>query len=84
MNYGDRQDRAEMLVTMFRASNTTHDWNGRSYSSEEIANEIENMTDLGQSLVAVAGMVLAARAATPEFFAKRNEAAPPVLHKTEP
>lgn len=71
MNYGDRQSRAEVLVKAFRARGSeTHDWKGRAFTGAEIACEIEGMTDLGRSLVAVAGFVLHAMQTTPEFFAR--------------
>jgi hypothetical protein len=42
----------------------------RDYTGEEIALEIEQMTEMGQNLVAVGGFVLQAMNATPEFFTK--------------
>jgi hypothetical protein len=75
MDYGDRQARAEMLVKAFRArgSKTIRSPRGQILTCEAVAVEIEGMTDLGRDLVAVAGLVLHAMQATPEFF--ENQAA---------
>jgi hypothetical protein len=67
MNYGDRQERADMLIKVFCAQGSKIIV-GSSLTGEQIANEIENMTEYGKSLVAVAGLVLHAIASTPEFF----------------
>jgi len=59
MNYDDRQERAEMLVKTFRGHGLKiFDLNGKSYTGNRVADEIENMTDLGKNLVAIAGIVL--------------------------
>jgi len=75
MNYGDRQERAEYLVNRFRTSPTAKPWTdnvtGKTYSPAELADEIENMTHVGRSIVAVAGIVFTAIANDPEFFKKR-------------
>lgn len=68
MDYGDRQDRAEILVQSFRESVRQYPVRGELLSGPEVANEIEQMTDLGRDLVAVAGLVLYAMNQTPEFF----------------
>lgn len=73
MDYGDRQERAEMLIKVFRSKGQEKFPNvmpGRELSGEEVASEIENMTPLGKSLVAVAGFVIQAMSSTPEFFGK--------------
>jgi hypothetical protein len=67
MDYGDRQERAEILVRTFRAQGSKI-IQGSSLTGEQVANEIENMTEYGKSIVAVAGLVLHAMATTPEFF----------------
>lgn len=69
MDYGDRQDRAKAMIRSFRANKDyRHDLNGRTYTGDDVAREIEHMTDLGQSLVAVMGFVIQAKISTPEFF----------------
>lgn len=74
MNYGDRQERAEMLVRAFRSQGTkVFNMQNRAYTSDQIANEIECMTDLGKELVAVAGLVLQAMLSTPDLFRKKTE-----------
>lgn len=67
MNYEERQDRAELLIRTFRAQGSKI-IQGYNLTGEQIANEIETMTDFGKSLVAVAGLVLHAMATTPELF----------------
>lgn len=67
MDYGDRQERAENLMQIFRAQGSKV-IKGSNFTGEQIANEIENMTEYGKSLVAVAGLILHALASTPEFF----------------
>lgn len=57
MNYGDRQERAEFLIRTFRAQGPMV-IQGSNLTGEQIANEIENMTEYGKSLVAVAGLIL--------------------------
>ena len=62
-----------MLVKLFREKGPVpmrSPVHGRVYTASEIADEIERMTDVGQSMVAVAGIVLQALNTTPEFFAK--------------
>ena len=67
MDYGDRQERAEILVRTFRAQGLKI-IQGSDLTGEQVANEIENMTEYGKSLIAVAGLVLHALASTPELF----------------
>lgn len=72
MDYGNRQDKAEILVKAFRnLADKNVPWSGKNYSGNQIADEIENMTDLGKSLVAVAGFVIQALNSTPEVFLQR-------------
>lgn len=75
MDYDNRQDRAEMLVKIFRnLGDKNIPLHNQNYSGNQIADEIENMTDLGKNLVAVAGFVIQAFNSTPEFFIKdRND-----------
>lgn len=62
-----------MLVRTFRsAGQETFPWKGSTMSGQQIAAEIEGMTEFGQSLVAVAGIVLHALASTPDFFKQRS------------
>lgn len=68
MNYGDRQERAEMLSKTFRAqSQKVFSWKDQRYTGEEIALEIEGMTDLGKALVATAALVMDALKLTPSI-----------------
>jgi hypothetical protein len=70
MDYGDRQERAEMLIKTFRAQGSKI-IQGSILTGEQVADEIENMTEYGKNLVAVAGLVLHAIAITPEFFGSK-------------
>lgn len=66
VNYGKRQERAELLVKAFRdtaALEPSGTFKGRTYS--EWADEIERQTESGRELVYVAGLVLRALAARP-------------------
>ena len=68
MNYGKRQERAELLVKAFRHMMVTEPegkFKGRSY--EEWANEIERQTVDGRDLVYHAGLILKALATRPEI-----------------
>lgn len=65
MDYGDRQDRAEVLVKSFRESVRQYPMRDRLLSGPDVANEIEQMTDLGRDLVAVAGLLFFAMNQTP-------------------
>lgn len=58
-----------MLVRKFRSlgSEIAMPLGGRIYTGAEIADEIERMTDVGKSVVAAAGIVLQAKATTPEI-----------------
>jgi hypothetical protein len=73
MNYGDRQDRALYLIKTLRARPNQNEIiyhgyligadrlnAGTPYSVKEIADNIEQQTELGQELVAVAGIVFTA------------------------
>lgn len=66
MDYGDRQDRAVRLVDLcrqkgFGSSKIVYtDFRGKAHTYTSLAFEIEHMTDVGRSLVAVAGFVDAA------------------------
>jgi hypothetical protein len=65
MDYGERQDRAEMLVKALRAApNKTEvvwtDWYGEEYTARRIAEHIEDQSEYGVSIVAIAGFVLQA------------------------
>lgn len=63
MDYGSRQARAEFLVRVFRAQGAASFDAGTAFTSmtgAEIADHIENMTDQGKTLVAIAGFVLRA------------------------
>jgi hypothetical protein len=70
MDYGDRQQRAEYLIKRFRSepSKIYRDWKDVFYTYAQIADDIENMTEFGRTIVAVAGLVSYAMNATPEFF----------------
>ncbi len=66
MDYGDRQDRALDLIQLFKKhSNQTgpifRDHKGQSYRAGEIVSHIAEQTPLGQSIVAIAGLVAFAR-----------------------
>jgi hypothetical protein len=78
MNYGARQERAEMLVQVFRRRGDLPlpPFGGRVYTGSEVADEIEAMSDLGRGIVAVGGFVLQALNATPEFFKPSKKAKP--------
>jgi hypothetical protein len=57
MNYGDRQERALFLIKNLRENpDQTTQINGMS--RKELADHIENMTETGREVVAVAGLVL--------------------------
>jgi len=63
MDYGDRQDRANLLIKLLRekakaGSDIIYDDKlGNKYTASEVADNIENQTSLGKQLVAVAGFV---------------------------
>lgn len=68
MNYGQRQERAELLVKAFRNMAVTEPngtFKGRSYA--EWADEIERQTVDGRDLVYHAGLILRALASRPEI-----------------
>jgi hypothetical protein len=65
MDYGERQERAVHLVKILRESpnqaNTYKDTiTGKEYTPAEIADEIENETDIGREILAVSGLVFTA------------------------
>lgn len=57
MDYGDRQDRAVRLVEALRESVRQYPVKGKLLFGSDLANEIEQMTDLGQEIVAVPGLL---------------------------
>lgn len=60
-DYGERQTRADYIIGRFRANPCLrYKHGGREYNNEELATEVEQGTDFGRTLVAVAGFVLAA------------------------
>lgn len=64
MNYGKRQERAELLVKAFRDQAVVEPegkFKGRSYA--ELADEIERQTEIGRDLVYHGGLILRAFAA---------------------
>jgi len=66
MNYGTRQERAELLVKRFRELAVLEpDGKFQDHSYAEIADEIERQTDFGRGVVYVGGLVLRALAAGP-------------------
>jgi hypothetical protein len=57
MNYGDRQERALFLIKNLRENpDQTTVVNGMT--RKKLADHIENMTETGKEIVAVAGLVL--------------------------
>ena len=66
MDYGDRQERAEWLLEVMEKNNPDPhkiiytDWHGQEYTAEQLAEHIECQTDLGTTLVAVAGLIIQA------------------------
>ena len=62
MDYGSRQERAEIFVKLLRTAKMTKSYpvGGRDFTTAELAIEIENMTDVGKSIVGAGGLVLAA------------------------
>ena len=72
MDYGDRQDRAEIIVKLFRERANTKPYPKSNHTYGQMADEIENMTELGREVVAVAGFVFQAFGSTPEFFSKKD------------
>lgn len=78
-DYGDRQERADHLIRILRASpdHPYVDMRGQSWMPRELANEIEDGTEMGQTILAVGGFVIQALNTTPEFFKK--EPAKPAL-----
>lgn len=78
MDYGERQDRAKFLVKQLRGmaavdpTKVLHkDWRGVPYTASDMADAIENHTDVGTATVAVAGLVFLAMGATPEFVLRK-------------
>lgn len=64
MNYGKRQERAELLVKAFRdlaVKEPDGKFKGRSYT--QVAEEIERQTEIGRDLVYHGGLILRALAA---------------------
>lgn len=57
MDYGDRQERALFLIKNLR-SNPDQTTKVNGMSRKELADHIENMTEKGQEIVAVAGLIL--------------------------
>jgi hypothetical protein len=57
MDYGERQERAEFLVKALR-EHPDRMWRDKTFA--EMADEIENQTDDGRTLVVISGLVLAA------------------------
>jgi len=63
MDYGDRQDRALMLVKALREQKDQSkvvytDYRGQVFTAKDIADYIEEQSDLGRSIVATAGLVI--------------------------
>jgi hypothetical protein len=77
MDYGERRDRAERLVRILRENPDMKPYKnvttGQVYSPAEVADEIENMTLVGKTLVAVAGLVECALVNDPELRARVRE-----------
>ncbi len=74
MDYGDRQDRALYLIKRFREAGDNGkaytDYKGRVYTPAQMADEIEQETDLGKTMLAVAGIVFAATSRDPDLAAR--------------
>ena len=70
MNYGERQDRAEMLIKMLRKQSDKifRDSQSNEYTYDQLASFIEDETEFGQELVAFAGLVIQALKNSPELF----------------
>lgn len=65
MDYGERQERAEMLVKHFREQGDEVLLNGRT--GDQIAQDIEDQNDEGRTTVAIAGLVLFAKSQDPSL-----------------
>ena len=57
MDYGDRQERALFLIKNLR-ENPDQTTKVLGMSRKELADHIENMTEIGKEVLAVAGLVL--------------------------
>jgi hypothetical protein len=65
MDYGDRQERALYLVKCCREhpdqkGTIYRDYQKRAYTASELADAIENQTDVGVNLVAMTGLISSA------------------------
>jgi hypothetical protein len=73
VDYGDRQERALEIIQRCRTRPDRDtvayiDQDGTWYSYAQIADEIEQMTEIGRETVAVAGLVIQAFNTTPDLF----------------
>lgn len=67
MDYGENQERAILLVRIFRAhsdqkSTVYVDMDGQEYTAAELADEIEIQSDVGNNILALSGFVMQATA----------------------
>lgn len=67
MDYGDRQKRAELLVKWFRADGDKVVNPNTGETGNELAQHIEDQTERGKEVVAVAGFVFQAVARDPNL-----------------
>lgn len=71
-DYGDRQPRVDYLLKKLRALPPEKVLKGVNLKVSDVVFEIEKGTLQGRSIVATAGLVFQAMAATPERFQKHE------------
>lgn len=67
-DWGERQPRVDYLLKRLRAMPQDKVLRGGKLTASEMISEIERGTLDGRAFVSAAGLVLQAKAATPEFF----------------
>jgi hypothetical protein len=73
-DWGERQERADYLLKILHKDPdriAKFPLDHRQYTYAEVADHIERGTVVGREVMAVAGIVLQAMSATPEFFKGR-------------